>query len=175
MALAANSNNVTGRWYSRSADRLKLSICRIRTVHMYSAQTRIGNQSGYRVSRLSDSLSDSAFGDAERLNPKCLSWSFGEFPNVVSRVHAYAFRLKGVFYPKLLHLSDIVAYSLPIHCARPGPFGERLKVPGMKPVTVRRGHFVFRLGCSILKPWSLETAVEPASHWAVMALWIIEQ
>lgn len=42
-----------------------------------------------------------------------LSRAFGEFPNVVSRDHAYADRRKGVSTLKCFIFSETVAYSFP--------------------------------------------------------------
>lgn len=98
----------------------------IGTAHQCSGQSRIDNQSGYRVSLASYTAHSETPNDStpngEMIDAKVffifvllfnfslavcnssLSRAFGEFPNVVSRDNAYADRRKGVFYSKMLHL-----------------------------------------------------------------------
>lgn len=96
----------------------------IGTAHRYSGQSRIDNQSGYRVSLASYTAHSETPNDSnpngEMIDAKVffifvlfififslavcnssLSRAFGEFPNVVSRDNAYADRRKGVFYSVL--------------------------------------------------------------------------
>lgn len=99
----------------------------IGTVHRCSGQSRIDNQSGYRVSLASYTAHSETPNDSnpngEMIDPKLsfifvllknffslavcnssLSRAFGEFPNMVLRDNAYADRRKGVFYSKMLPL-----------------------------------------------------------------------
>lgn len=97
----------------------------IGTVQQCSGQSRINNQSDYRVSLASYTAHSETPNDSnpnsEMIDPKVffifvllffslavcnssLSRAFRECPNMVSRDNAYADRRKGIFYSKMLHL-----------------------------------------------------------------------